>query len=275
MIKHLQDTVILNNGVSMPGFGLGVYKVEDGDTVIHSVKSAINHGYRSIDTASFYNNETGVGEAIRTVDIPRDELFITSKVWNDEQGYEETLAAFETSLENLGLDYLDLYLIHWPVKDKFTETWRALEKLYKERKVRAIGVSNFHVQHLNDLLKDANIVPAINQVEYHPHLNQSELKTYCEDKGIQLEAWSPLKRGQLLNEPVLVEMGKKYGKTPAQIILRWDIQNNVITIPKSTHEERIKENANIFDFSLTDTEMNQVNQLNIEDRVGTNPDDFN
>lgn len=274
MINHLQDTVTLNNGVKMPGFGLGVYKVEDHDAVVQSVKTAIEYGYRSIDTASFYNNEKGVGEAIRLVDVPRDELFITSKVWNDQQGYEETLAAFETSLQNLGLDYLDLYLIHWPIQGKFTETWRALEKLYKERKVRAIGVSNFHKQHLDKLLEDGNVVPTVNQVEYHPHLSQLELKAYCDDKDIQMEAWSPLKRGKLLEEPVLKEIGETYGKTPAQIILRWDIQTNVITIPKSTHEARIKENADIFDFTLTKSDMKQINTLNINDRAGTNPDSF-
>lgn len=274
VIHNLQDTVTLNNGIKMPGFGLGVYKVEDGNTVIRAVKAAINHGYRSIDTASFYDNEEGVGQAIKEAGVPRSDLFITSKVWNDQQGYEETLQAFEMSLEKLGLDYLDLYLIHWPVKGKYKDTWKAMEKLYEQGKVRAIGVSNFHIHHLNNLLEDANVTPAVNQVEYHPHLTQVELKDFCEKEGIQLEAWSPLKRGRLLNDPTLTEIGKKYGKTPAQVILRWDIQNNVITIPKSINEKRIKENADIFDFTLNDEEMKRINGLNINDRSGSNPDDF-
>lgn len=258
----------------MPGFGLGVYKVEDGDSVVHAVKAAVQCGYRSIDTASFYNNEKGVGQGIRESGIPREELFITSKVWNDEQGYEETLAAFDASLQRLGLDFLDLYLIHWPVKGKYKDTWRAMERLYKAGKVRAIGVSNFHIHHLKDLLSGANVKPVVNQVEYHPHLSQIPLKTFCEQEHIQLEAWSPLKRGQLLNEPTIVEIARKYEKTPAQIILRWDIQHNVITIPKSTNETRIKENAAIFDFSLDEEDMRRLDGLHCNDRSGTNPDSF-
>ncbi|WP_339227171.1 aldo/keto reductase [Oceanobacillus sp. FSL K6-2867] len=274
MIKHLQDTVTLNNGVEIPGFGLGVYKVEDGKTTVNAVKAALNYGYRSIDTASFYNNELGVGQAIREADIPREELFITSKVWNDEQGYESTLEACERSLNKLGLDYLDLYLIHWPVKGKYKETWRAMEKLYNDKKVRAIGVCNFHVHHLQDLLMDSYVQPVINQVEFHPHLSQAELREFCAKENIQLEAWSPLKRGQLLEEPALKEIAKKHGKTTAQIILRWDIQHNVITIPKSITEERIKSNADIFDFSLSESDMEKINGMNINDRAGTNPDSY-
>ncbi|GAA0590609.1 aldo/keto reductase [Virgibacillus siamensis] len=274
MINNLQDTVTLHNGVKMPGFGLGVYKVEDGDTVVHSVKTAIKSGYRSIDTASFYDNEHGVGQAIRESGIPREELFITSKVWNDQQGYDATLQAFEQSLEKLGLDYLDLYLIHWPVSGKFQDTWKALEKLYHDGKVRAIGVSNFHVRHLKSLMETSNEKPVIDQVEYHPHLTQQELRDFCNQENIQLEAWSPLKRGRLLDEPVMKEIAKKYHKSVAQVILRWDIQNGVITIPKSVHEHRIIENADIFDFSLTVEEMEQISGLNINDRSGSNPDDF-
>jgi methylglyoxal/glyoxal reductase len=274
LISNIQDKITLNNGVEMPGFGLGVYKVDDGDTVIQAVQTAIEVGYRSIDTASLYNNERGVGQGVRESGIPREEIFITSKVWNDQQGYESTLKAFDQSLERLGLDYLDLYLVHWPVSGKYKETYRALEKLYADGKVRAIGVSNFHVHHLEELLKDCNVKPVINQVEYHPHLTQEDLKRFCEKEEIQLEAWSPLKRGRLLTESTLVEIGQKYGKSPAQVILRWDIQNNVITIPKSTSAERIKENANIFDFSLTDEDMKNINNLNINDRSGSNPDDF-
>ncbi|WP_096274212.1 aldo/keto reductase [Paucisalibacillus globulus] len=274
MITSLNDKITLNNGVKMPGFGLGVYKVEDGDTAVHAVRTAIDVGYRSIDTASFYDNERSVGLAVRESGVPREELFITSKVWNDQQGYESTLKAFDESLEKLGTAYLDLYLIHWPVTGKYKETYRALETLYQEGRVRAIGVSNFHVHHLENLLADCKVKPAVNQVEYHPHLSQVELKAFCEKENIQLEAWSPLKRGRLLDEPTLVEIGNKYGKSAAQVILRWDIQHHVITIPKSITAERIQENANIFDFTLTQQEMNQIDNLNKNERAGSNPDDF-
>ncbi|RKQ35895.1 aldo/keto reductase [Oceanobacillus halophilus] len=272
-MTNLQDTVTLNNGVKMPGFGLGVYKASMEETV-HSVKTALQHGYRHIDTASYYQNEEGVGKAIKESGIPREEIFVTSKVWNEQQGYENTLKAFDESLQKLDLDYLDLYLVHWPVSGKYKDTWRALEKLYTDGKVRAIGVSNFQAYHLEDLLKDAKVKPVINQVEYHPHLTQLEVKEFCEKEDIQLEAWSPLKKGRLLDVPLLVQLAEKYGKTPAQIILRWDVQNNVITIPKSVKEERIVENADIFDFALTDEEMQQINDLNMDDRSGPNPDDF-
>ncbi|WP_249870375.1 aldo/keto reductase [Oceanobacillus saliphilus] len=274
MITHLQDTVTLNNGIKMPGFGLGVYKVENGQTVINAVKTAIMHGYRSVDTASFYNNEDGVGQGIREAGIPREEIFLTSKVWNEEQGYESTLKAFDRSLKKIGTDYLDLYLIHWPVKGKYKETWRAMEELYADGKVRAIGVSNFHVHHLQDLMQDSKIKPAIDQVEYHPHLSQPELREFCEKENIQLEAWSPLKRGKLLDEPTLTEIAEKHGKSTAQVILRWDIQNDVITIPKSITDQRIIENADIFDFTLTDDDMEKINSLHINDRAGTNPDSY-
>ncbi|MFS0673962.1 aldo/keto reductase [Ornithinibacillus sp. 179-J 7C1 HS] len=274
MISSLDGKVVLNNGVEMPGFGLGVYKVEDGNQVVRAVRAAIESGYRHIDTASFYDNERGVGKAVSESGIPREELFITSKVWNDQQGYDLTLRAFEDSLEKLGTDYLDLYLVHWPVSGKFKETYRALEKIYEDGRVRAIGVSNFHIHHLEDLLVDCNIKPAVNQVEYHPHLTQVELKAFCEKENIQMEAWSPLKRGRLLDEPTLKEIGEKYGKSVAQIILRWDIQNQVITIPKSIKEERIRENADIFDFELTKEEMTKIDGLNINERSGSNPDDF-
>ncbi|QKY70026.1 aldo/keto reductase [Lentibacillus sp. CBA3610] len=274
MIENLQDTVTLNNGVKIPGFGLGVYKVEDGDVTVASVKAALKHGYRSIDTASFYDNEKGVGQGIRESGVPREEIFVTSKVWNDEQGYESTLQAFEKSLEKLGMDYLDLYLIHWPVKGKFKDTWKAMEELYEKGKVRAIGVSNFHVHHLQDLLADCHVKPVIDQVEYHPHLTQEKLKAFCEEENIQLEAWSPLKKGRLMDEPIISGLADKYNKTSAQVILRWDVQNNVITIPKSTHEHRIQENADIFDFELTDEEMKKISGLNKDERTGKNPDSF-
>ncbi|WP_019153441.1 aldo/keto reductase [Robertmurraya massiliosenegalensis] len=274
MVKDLQSTVALHNGVHMPWFGLGVYKVTDQSEIVEVVSAALKHGYRHIDTASFYQNEEGVGKGIRDSGISREDIFVTSKVWNDEQGYEETLEAFDNSLKRLGMDYLDLYLIHWPVARKFKETWKALEKLYREGRVRAIGVSNFHVHHLQDLMKDAEIKPMVNQIEYHPHLTQEEVHAFCKKEGILLEAWSPLKRGILLDEPVLIEIGQKYSKTPAQIILRWDLQTEVITIPKSSNVERLKENADIFDFELTSEEMKQISSLNKNDRVGKNPNDL-
>lgn len=277
MPTSLQDTTTLHNGVKMPWFGLGVFKVKEGSEVVESVKAAIKNGYKSIDTAAIYQNEEGVGQGIRESGIPREELFVTSKVWNADQGYESTLQAFETSLQKLGLDYLDLYLIHWPGQDKerFKSTWKALEKLYKDGRVRAIGVSNFHVHHLEDLLEDAEIKPMVNQVEYHPHLAQKELKSFCQNHGIQLEAWSPLKQGQLLDDPTINKIAQKYGKSAAQVILRWDLQNEVVTIPKSIKEHRIIENADIFDFELSHEDMEKIDSLNKDERVGSDPEVMN
>lgn len=274
MPNSLQDTTTLHNGVKMPWFGLGVFKVKEGSEVVESVKAAIKNGYKSIDTAAVYKNEEGVGQALKEAGVPREELFITTKVWNSDQGYESTLQAFETSLEKLALDYLDLYLIHWPVAGKYKETWKALEKLYKDGRVRAIGVSNFHVHHLKDLLADAEIKPMVNQVEYHPHLAQTELLEFCKAEGIQMEAWSPLKQGELLAEPTIVEIAEKHNKSSAQIILRWDLQNEVVTIPKSIKEHRLIENADIFDFELSAEDMDVLNSLNKNERVGPDPDNF-
>nr|WP_214287091.1 aldo/keto reductase [Bacillus subtilis] len=258
----------------MPWFGLGVFKVENGNEATESVKAAIKNGYRSIDTAAIYKNEEGVGIGIKESGVAREELFITSKVWNEDQGYETTLAAFEKSLERLQLDYLDLYLIHWPGKDKYKDTWRALEKLYKDGKIRAIGVSNFQVHHLEELLKDAEIKPMVNQVEFHPRLTQKELRDYCKGQGIQLEAWSPLMQGQLLDNEVLTQIAEKHNKSVAQVILRWDLQHEVVTIPKSIKEHRIIENADIFDFELSQEDMDKIDALNKDERVGPNPDEL-
>lgn len=274
MVKSLNDTVTLNNGVEMPWFGLGVFKVEDGNQVVDAVKAAIRNGYRSIDTAAVYKNETGVGKAIKESGVKREDLFITSKVWNTDQGYDKALAAFDASLNRLGLDYLDLYLIHWPGPnaDTFKDTWRALEKLYKDGKVRAIGVSNFYIQHLEELLKDAEVVPAVNQVEFHPKLTLVELRQYAKKKGIQIEAWSPLMQGKLLDHDVLKDIAARYNKSVAQVILRWDLQSGVVTIPKSINEERIKQNADIFDFELSKEDMEKIDALNNNERVGSNPE---
>jgi methylglyoxal/glyoxal reductase len=275
---HLQDTTTLYNGVKMPWLGLGVFKVEEGQELEQAVKTAIKHGYRSIDTAAIYNNEEGVGRGIRAglqeAGITREDLFVTSKVWNADLGYESTLEANETSLKKLGLEYLDLYLIHWPVEGKFKEAWRALETLYKKGLVKAIGVSNFHVHHLEELLKDAEIKPMVNQVEFHPRLSQDELRAYCKEQGIQFEAWSPLMQGQLLDNPVLKGIAEKYGKSIAQVIIRWDLQNGVVTIPKSTKEHRIVENASVFDFELSKEDMEMIHALNQNHRVGPDPDNF-
>ncbi|MEH7373978.1 aldo/keto reductase [Neobacillus drentensis] len=272
MPTNLKDTTTLSNGVKMPWVGLGVFKVTEGEEVIQSVKAAIQNGYISIDTAAIYGNEEGVGQAIKDSGVPREDLFITTKLWNSEQGYESTLKAFETSLTKLGLDYLDLYLIHWPGKDKYKETWKAFEKLYKEGRVRAIGVSNFQVHHLEDLISSAEIKPMVNQVEFHPHLTQKELLAFCKNEGIQLEAWSPLKQGKLLSEPVLEDLAHKYNKSVAQVILRWDLQHGVVTIPKSIKEHRIIENADIFDFELSTEDMDKIDGLNQDSRAGSHPD---
>ncbi len=278
MVKNLQNTTTLHNGVKMPWFGIGVFKVEEGLELVNAVKTAIKHGYRSVDTAAIYENEEGVGkgiqEGLKEAGISREELFVTSKVWNADLGYESTIAAYETSIKKLGLEYLDLYLIHWPVEGKYKEAWRALETLYKEGRVKAIGVSNFQIHHLEDLMKDAEMKPMVNQVEYHPRLTQKELQAFCQDNGIKLEAWSPLMQGQLLDNEVLQKIADKHNKSVAQIILRWDLQNGVVTIPKSTKEHRIVENANVFDFELTKEEMEIIDDLNQNDRVGPDPDNF-
>ena len=278
MVINLQDTTILHNGVKMPWFGLGVFKVEEGPELVNAVKTAITHGYRSIDTAAIYANEEGVGkgieEGLKAAGISREELFVTSKVWNSDLGYESTIAAYERSLQKLGLDYLDLYLIHWPVEGEYKEAWRALETLYKEGKVKAIGVSNFQIHHLEDLFKDAEVKPMVNQVERHPRLTQKELQAFCQKNDIQLEAWSPLMQGELLSNEVIKEIADKHNKSVAQTILRWDLQQGVVVIPKSTKEHRIVENADVFDFELTEEEMQIIDGLNQDYRVGPDPDNF-
>lgn len=273
-MENLQSATTLHNGVKMPWFGLGVFKVQDGEEVVHSVKAALKAGYKSIDTAAVYKNEEGVGKAIKEAGVPREELFVTTKVWNSDQGYDSAIQAFETSLEKLGLDYIDLYLIHWPVEGKYQETWKALETLYKEKRVRAIGVSNFHMHHLEDLMQTAEVKPMVNQVELHPLLNQSELRDFCKKHEIQIEAWSPLAQGELLENGVLKEIAQKYNKSVAQIILKWDLQNEIVTIPKSVKEHRIIENADIFDFQLAPEDMDKINSLNENRRVGPDPDNF-
>ncbi|RTE09952.1 aldo/keto reductase [Paenibacillus whitsoniae] len=277
-IQNIQDTVALHNGVQMPRLGLGVFQVADGPEVVDSVKAAIGTGYRSIDTAAIYGNEASVGQGLREAitehGVAREALFVTSKVWNADLGYDATLAAYEASLQKLGLAQLDLYLIHWPVEGKYSEAWRALEDLYLAGRVRAIGVSNFHVHHLETLMQTARIKPMVNQVELHPLLAQQELDAYCREHGIQLEAWSPLMQGQLLEHPVIQAIGARHGKSVAQVILRWDLQRGIVTIPKSTKPHRIQENASLFDFELSAAEMQAIDALNENRRVGPDPDNF-
>lgn len=277
-MKNLQDTVTLANGVKMPWLGLGVFKVEEGQILMDAVSSAITNGYRSIDTAAIYGNERGVGEGIKLglkkTGISRSELFITTKVWTEDLGYEETIKAFETSLEKLGLDYIDLYLIHWPKEGKYLEAWKALETLYREGKIKSIGVSNFQIHHLETLLNASEIKPMINQIELHPKLTQKNLLTFCESRNIQVQAWSPLMQGKLLDNPLLRELAHKYQKSVAQVIIRWDLQNGIVTIPKSVKEQRIIENGNVFDFCLTKEEMKRIDSLNQDLRVGPDPDNF-
>lgn len=270
----LKSTIELANGVAMPTFGLGVWQMKDGEEVSNAVKWAIEAGYISIDTAAEYGNEAGVGKGIKESGINREDLFVTTKVRSEMQGYESTLQAYEDSLERLGLDYVDLYLVHWPVEGKTKDTWRALEKLYKDKKVRAIGVCNFHVHHFEELLKDAEIVPMVNQIELHPLLSQESIREYCNQHNIVVEAYSPLGSGKILNHPVIQEIAEKYNKTVAQVLLRWDIQIGVVTIPKSTHKERIYENADIYDFELTQEDMDNINALNKNERVGGDPENL-
>ncbi|MEM7572665.1 MAG: aldo/keto reductase [Bacteroidota bacterium] len=265
----------LANGLQIPQLGLGVLKARNGGEVEQAVLHALDSGYRLIDTAAIYGNESGVGSAIKQSRLDRSEIFITSKVWNSDQGYKQTLAAFERSLENLQTDYLDLYLIHWPVAGKFQDSWKALEELYRAGKVRAIGVSNFQVHHLETLLETAEIVPMVNQVELHPYLQQPQLQAFAQAKGIQLEAWRPIMMGAVLDIPELVAIGQAHGKSAVQVSLRWLIQEGVVVIPKSVTLKRIIENAKVFDFELSEQEMSIIRGLNRQERLGPDPDNFN
>ena len=268
------SVVTLNNSVEMPLFGLGVFQSQDGAEVINAVSWALDAGYRLIDTAAAYRNEEGVGTAIRNSGVPRDEIFVTTKVWNSAQREDRVLEAFDESLAKLGLEYVDLYLIHWPVKGKYKETWKQLESLVKTGRVRAIGVSNFLPHHLDDLMQDAEIVPAVNQVEFHPRLQQPELISACRNYGILPQAWSPIMKGRVMNIPELVQIGARYGKSAVQVTLKWMLQSNISTIPKSAKENRIRGNADLFDFMLTDEEIAQINQLDAGERIGPHPDTF-
>jgi methylglyoxal/glyoxal reductase len=266
--------VKLSNGLEMPYLGLGVYKTQDGPEVINSVKYAFEAGYRHVDTAAMYMNEKGVGTAVKESNLPREALFITSKLWNDNHGFEPALKAYDESLKKLGTDYLDLYLVHWPVRDIFKETWRAFEKIYKEGRVKAIGVSNFLVHQLEDLLRSAEITPMVNQVEFHPYSVQQELLDFCRLHDIQFEAWAPLMQGRIFNVLLINELAKKYNRTAAQITLRWNLQKNVVTIPKSVKKENIISNSQLFDFELSAEDVLAIDGLDKSQRFGAHPDHF-
>ncbi len=274
----LTESVSLHNGVSMPKLGLGTWKASQGGEVEQSVRWALELGYRHIDTAAAYGNEEGVGKAIRESGIPRDEVFVTTKLANpvQRQGYEAALRAIDESLGRLGMDHVDLYLIHWPVKGKYPDAWRAMEAIYESGKAKAVGVSNFMIHHLEDLRERSGLVPMVNQVEFHPRLVQPALLDYCNKHGIQHEAWSPLMQGgELFGLPELQPIAERHGKTVAQVVLRWDLQKGTVTIPKSVHRERLAENGAIFDFQLSDEEVRAIDALDQGRRVGPDPDNFN
>jgi 2,5-diketo-D-gluconate reductase A len=270
-------TLRLNNGLEMPQLGFGVFLVP-ADEVVDPVATALDAGYRLIDTAKLYGNEEGVGRAIRDSGLAREDVFVTTKVWNADHGYDATLRAFDESQKLLGLDVVDLYLIHWPTpqRDLYVDTWKALERLYADGRVRAIGVSNFNVPHLQRLLDETTVVPTVNQIELHPGFAQDELRAFHERHGIVTESWSPLGRGHgLLDNPAVTSIADAHGKTPAQVVLRWHLQLGCAVIPKSTHAERIRENFDVFDVELSDDDMAALSAISEPGRIGPDPDEFN
>lgn len=270
-ITDIKGTFQLNNGVKMPYLGLGTWQAPDGPEVKNAIHYALDAGYKLFDTAAFYKNETSVGEAIREHGIDRNEIFVTTKLWTDSMDYDQALKAYDESLKRLGMDQVDLYLIHWPVTGKFKEAWKALEKIYKEKRVRAIGISNFLPVHLNQLLPYVEIMPAVNQMEFHPYLIQQELIDLCAANKIVYQAWSPLMQGRVFEVPLLKQIGRKYRKNQAQVVLRWDLQRGVATIPKSVNQARVESNADIFNFELSDFDMAAINALDNNHRFGYDP----
>ncbi|MDO9557748.1 MAG: aldo/keto reductase [Coriobacteriia bacterium] len=270
----LQSKIALANGVEMPRLGLGTYKSAEGREVGDAVCAALEYGYRSIDTASLYGNEHGIGEALRVSGVSREDVFVTSKVWNDEQGYAETLAALDRSLECLGTSYLDLYLVHWPIKSTLAPTWRAMEEALASGKVRAIGVCNFLRHHLEALLEIAEVAPMVDQFECHPFLQQPDLRCFCQAHGVVVEAWAPLMRGRANDVPVLVEIGAAHDATAPQVALRWLLQHDVVVIPKSVQADRIRENIEALGFELTVGEMATIDGLDRGERFGRDPDEL-
>lgn len=275
-IDRIENSFVqLANQVAMPIFGLGVFKSKEGDEVKNAVQYALQAGYRHIDTAAIYGNEVGVGQAIKNSNVKREDIFITTKLWNTDQGYDSALKAFDKSIKKLDTEYVDLYLIHWAVKDKFNDSWKALEKLYNEKRVRAIGISNFMIPHIEQLKQTAHIMPMVNQIEFHPYLQSQHLVEYCKRSQIAITAWSPIMRGEVDKVPLLQELANKYRKTPAQITLRWNIQQGIITIPKSVNKERIENNAQIFDFEISTEDIERINSIDKNHRIGPDPMNFN
>lgn len=271
----IQSTITLNNGSVIPQVGLGVFQTPDGETTVNAVQTALETGYRHIDTAMIYRNETSVGEGIRRAGVPRDDFFLTTKLWNDDIRAHRGLDAFQESLDRLGLDYVDLYLIHWPA-DGWQQAWDDLQEIYASGRAKAIGVSNFQQHHIEELLNNSDVVPAVDQIESSPQFTNQELIDFLTVKGIHTEAWSPLggTGGNLLGDPVLAEIGAKYGKSAAQVVIRWHIQRGVVVLPKSTHAERIKQNFDVFDFNLSPEDMDAITSLNTGHRNGADPDNF-
>ncbi len=259
---NIVSKIKLNNGVEIPVLGLGTFQSEQGEVTYNAVRWALEAGYRLIDTAAAYGNEGDVGRAIRESGLPRDQIFVTTKLWNSDQGYDAALRAYDASLQRLGLDYLDLYLIHWPLKETRMDTWRALVRLYQEKRVRAVGVSNYTARHLQELLGGSPVIPAVNQFEISPFLTRQALVDFCRVQGIQVESYSPLARGKRWDDPVIHNIARRCGKTPAQIMIRWALEKGFVVIPKSTHRERIIENASVFDFTLHMKDMQLLDGLN-------------
>lgn len=273
-ITELEGKTRLNNGVEMPYLGLGVYQINDHNEVVNAVLHALEIGYRLIDTASIYGNEKSVGEAIKTSALLRDEVFITSKLWTTDMGYDNTFNALKNTLKRLQTEYVDLYLIHWPVDQEYIDSWWAMEDLYRQGLARAIGVSNFTQHHLETIMDNSKIKPMVNQVEFHPYLRQQPLLDFCQKENIQLQSWSPLMKGKVTEIAEIKKIAEKYNKTPVQVVLRWNLQKGIATIPKSSKKERITSNAHVFDFELTEEDMATIDGLDRNHRIGPDPENF-
>jgi diketogulonate reductase-like aldo/keto reductase len=274
-INSIADRAKLNNGVEIAWLGLGTYQTPPGRSVEQAVRWALDAGYRHIDTAALYQNEGGIGKAIRESGIPRDQIFITTKVWNDDIRRIKIAAAIDASLKRLGTDYVDLYLLHWPIPGEYVTAWRSMEKILAQKKARSIGVSNYLLNHLTDLLPRATVIPAVNQVEWHPYLLQKNLLNFCAQKGILFQAWAPLMQGQIAEVSEVQKIAQSHQKSPAQIAIRWGFQHGVNMIPKSVRKERIEENAQVFDFELTPEDMQTIDSLDRQHRIGPDPNNFN